>query len=287
MNDDQLINKNFHTFQRNKIIKDKDRFIYREISNRINLSLENINLTVTDCLEIGFSSNSTYSYISSRFKKINYAVLDISKKNLERDNLEKKLICHDHDKWILKENEFDLIISNFYLHLTNDFDLLLSNINSSLKKNGFFIAAIPSINCFHEIKDCMIQADLEMYEGAYRRFKELLNVEKISQILKKNNYKIPVIEIDTIELRYKEFNKLLNDIRYLGNSYVYKDRKKKFEHKNYFKTVEDIYWKKYSNKNQLILSLEIIIITGWKEDPSQQIPLKPGEAKISLKDFLQ
>ena len=51
--------------------------------------------------------------------------------------------------------------------------------------------------------------------------------------------------------------------------------------------MEDNYWKKYSNKNQIILSLEIITITGWKEDLSQQIPLKPGQAKISLKEFLK
>ena len=185
MNDDQLINKNFHTIQRNKIIKDSDRFIYKEIANRINLSLENINLTLKDCLEIGFSSNSCYSYILSRFKDINYTFLDISKKILEFDNSQKKFICQDHDKWNFNKNEFDIIISNFYLHLTNDFNLLLSNINNSLKKNGLFIATIPGINCFHEIKDCMIQADLEVYGGAYRRFKESINIEKISQILKK------------------------------------------------------------------------------------------------------
>jgi hypothetical protein len=90
-----------------------------------------------------------------------------------------------------------------------------------------------------------------------------------------------------LELRYNKFSSLLNDVRNLGNSYIYTDRKKTFENKNYFKTIEDLYWNHYSYKNQLILSLEIIFISGWKKDSSQQKPLKPESAKISLLEALK
>ena len=192
----------------------------------------------------------------------------------------------DHDKWKLDGNKYDLIVSNLYIHLTNNFETLLKNINNSLNKNGFFIAAIPSSNCFYEIKECMILADLNLYNGAYKRFNETPSVNKISLILKKYNYKIPVFEIDVINLKYQSFCSLLNDIRYLGLTNISFDRKKKFEIKNYFNKVEEIYWNKFSYNNELQLKLEIIYITGWKDDISQQKPLKPGEAKKSLKEIL-
>ena len=42
--------------------------------------------------------------------------------------------------------------------------------------------------------------------------------------------------------------------------------KKYLKKKNYFKKVEEIYRKNYTNNNQFILQLEIIYITAWKEN---------------------
>ena len=86
----------------------------------------------------------------------------------------------DIDKLKLKQIKFDLIISNFYLHLSNNIDLLFNNINNSLNKNGFFIATIPGNNCFSELKNSMIKADTNLYGGAYQRFTNALTIEKIS-----------------------------------------------------------------------------------------------------------
>ena len=118
----------------------------------------------------------------------------------------------------------------------------------------------------------MFQADIEIYGGVYRRFIELFSIEKITEVLKKHNFKIPVIEVENLEFRYKNFSSLLKDIRYLANSNIYYDRKKTFENKIYFRKVEEIFWKQYSKNKQLFLHLEIIYITGWKDDPSQQKP---------------
>ena len=72
MNDDQIINKEFHILQRQKLLKDNDRFIYNELSKNIINSLENINLSIKNCLEIGISTNNIYQYIKSKFPQINY-----------------------------------------------------------------------------------------------------------------------------------------------------------------------------------------------------------------------
>ena len=60
---DQLINKQYHILQRNKINKDKDKFVYNEICSRINLSIDVINLSINNCLEIGFHSKKIEEYI--------------------------------------------------------------------------------------------------------------------------------------------------------------------------------------------------------------------------------
>lgn len=286
MNNDQLINKKFHILQRNKITKDREKFIYNELANRINNSIQNINLKINSCLEIGFSTSKSFLFVKNKFKVDNYFTSDISNYNLKNNKYNFNILS-DHDKWNIKEGKFDLIISNFYLHLTNNIDFLFKNINNSLNKNGFFISTFPNTNCFSEIRKSMLEADEDLYGGFYQRFNKLFTIEKLNQILKKNNFKIPVLEVDNIELRYDKFSSLLKDLRYLGNSYIYEDRKKIFESKNYFKKVEEIYWKNYSANNQLLLSLNVIFVTGWKHDISQQKPLKPGQAKFSLAKTLK
>ena len=192
---DQLINKQFHILQRNKIKKDKERFIYNEICKRINSSIDVINLSINNCLEIGFHSKKIKNYICSKYPHVNYYVSDIALNILNNILSNHSKICFDHDEWTFKEKIFDLIISNYYLHFSNNFDLLLKNINDSLNDDGFFIATLPGINTLPELKNSMIEADIEMYGEVYRRFMKLYSIEKINYLLKKNNFKNSVKEI--------------------------------------------------------------------------------------------
>lgn len=264
MSDVQLINKKFHILQRNKTLKDKEKFIYNEIAKRITNSLEGINLSLHNCFEIGYSSNTISEYVKSRFNEVSYTIGDISKDVLKTINDDHNKIILDHDNWTLNKNKFDIIISNFYLNNTNNFDNIVKNISTILNKNGFLIFTLPGKNCFQELKNSMIYADIELYNGAYRRFMDNLSINLINKSLKKHGLKMPVIDVDTIQLKYKKFSNLLEDIRYLGNSYMFFDKKKIFENKNYFNKIEEIYWKRFSNNNEIILQLEILYISCWK-----------------------
>ena len=69
MNDDQIINKKFHILQRQKLLKDNDKFIYNELSKNIINSLENINLSIKNCLEIGSFHQKNLSIYSIEISK--------------------------------------------------------------------------------------------------------------------------------------------------------------------------------------------------------------------------
>ena len=216
------------------------------------------------CLELGFASNNIYKYILSRLKNVDYSVTDISQNILNSLPKSINAFCIDHDNWNFEKDQFNLILSNLYLHLTNNMDILLNNISYSLKKNGFFIASIPSSNCIMELKDVMLSTDINIYGGAYKRFSNNFTIQLISNLLKKNNFKDSLIEIDTIDLKYENFEKLLYDMKHLGSGYLLNDRKKTFERKEYFKKAEEIYWDKFSKNNKLNLTFEILFFSGWK-----------------------
>ena len=288
MKTNQKINKKYHNLQRDKYSHVfKNHFLLKEISKRINESLSDIKITFKNCMEIGIHNDICLDYIISKNPDVNYFKSDLSLKVLDKDDFYKSSkICFDHDIWTFSKEAFDLIISNYYLNLSNDLNTLFKRINFSLKPNGFFLCAIPGSESLKELKDCMMIVDQELYDGVYQRFNNYLNIENINNLLKNNNFKLSLIDNDFIELRYKNFKELINDIKYLGQSYLYLDKKKNFENKRYFKKVEEIYWKKYSFKDKLYSKHQIIFLSGWKYDLNQQSPLKPGEAKNLMKDIL-
>ncbi|MBS56873.1 MAG: SAM-dependent methyltransferase, partial [Rickettsiales bacterium] len=54
--------------------------------------------------------------------------------------------------------------------------------------------------------------------------------------------------------------------------------------KLYFKYLEENYSRKEDGKFKL--TSDFYVISGWKKHLSQQKPMKPGEAKNKLKDYL-
>jgi SAM-dependent methyltransferase len=268
-----MINKKYLKNLRCKEINSKNEFIFDIYNDRIIDSLDIINLNFKNILILGDHGIKIREFIDKKFNNSSITLYDSKKNNFDLDECK------------LKGEEYDLIISNFYLFLSDDFNNILKKIITSLTPNGFFIATLPTRENFNSLKFSMIKTDVDFYGGAYNRFNKFMDLSKIIELLKTNNFKIPLINLENINLEYKKFNNLLNDIRSMNLSYYSKDKKKIFEKKMYFKKLEKNYKKDLNNN--FVISTNFYIISGWKNHESQQKPLRPGEAKNKLKDFLK
>jgi trans-aconitate methyltransferase len=278
-----MINKKYLKNLRCKEINDKNDFILDLYNERIIDSLDVINIKFKKILILGDQGSKIYKYIHKRFKEAEVKVYDIKTKfsKSDLDNLKKSNI--DIDFWVPQEKEFDLIISNFYLNICEDLQKILSKIMKALLPNGFFLATLPSPENFSLLRSVMMTTDIELYGGTYNRFNRAPELHTIIDLLKKNNFKIPLVNYETIDLKYKKFSKLLNDVRSMNLSYYQKDKKDTFEKKLYFSKLESNFEKEIDH---FVLKSNFFIISGWKDHSSQQIPIKPGQAKNKLADFL-
>ena len=278
-----MINKKYLKNLRCKEINNKNDFIFDLYNERIIDSLDVINIKFKKILILGDQGSEIYKYIHKRFKEAQVTVYDIKTKfsKSDLDIIKKSNI--DIDFWVPQENEFDLIISNFYLNICEDLKKILSKIMKSLLPNGFFLATLPSPENFSLLRSAMMKTDMQLYGGTYNRFNRTLELHTIIDLLKKNNFKIPLVDYETIDLTYKQFNKLLNDVRSMNLSYYQKDKKNTFEKKSYFSKLEGNFEKENDHFN---LKSNFYIISGWKDHSSQQKPIRPGQAKNKLADFL-
>ena len=278
-----MINKKYLKNLRCKEINNKNDFIFDLYNERIIDSLDVINIKFKKILILGDQGSEIYKYIHKRFKEAQVTVYDIKTKfsKSDLDIIKKSNI--DIDFWPPQEKEFDLIISNFYLNICEDLKKILSKIMKSLLPNGFFLATLPSPENFSLLRSAMMKTDMQLYGGTYNRFNRAPELHTIIDLLKKNNFKIPLVDYETINLTYKQFNKLLNDVRSMNLSYYQKDKKNTFEKKSYFSKLEGNFEKENDHFN---LKSNFYIISGWKDHSSQQKPIRPGQAKNKLADFL-
>ena len=271
-----MINKKYLKNLRSKEINDKNDFIFNCYSKTIIDSLEIIKLDFQNILILGDQGTMIYEFIKKKFNNSGIKVYDF--KNINSSSAKENI--DDIDFLEIKQGKYDLIISNVMLSLTDNIDKLLNKIINSLTSNGFFIATVPSLDNFYSLKSAMIKTDIELYGGAYNRFNKLIGLQKIIEILKKNNFKNPSVNLEKIKLEYKKFNKLLLDVRSMNLSYYHDDKKNTFEARNYFKKLEKNFIKNKNNNFDLISNF--YLITGWKDHPSQQKPLRPGRSKNNL-----
>tara|TARA_B100001057_G_C22489249_1_gene809565 strand:- start:293 stop:625 length:333 start_codon:yes stop_codon:yes gene_type:complete len=110
----------------------------------------------------------------------------------------------------------------------------------------------------------MYETDLYFYNGAFQRFNPTIEIDNILPIMKILNFDSPSIHSDTITIDYKVFEQLLKDVKSMNLSYTYLDKKQRFENKDYFQKLEEIYKKKYFDENY-ILNIKINIISAWKK----------------------
>ncbi|MDC3131973.1 class I SAM-dependent methyltransferase [Pelagibacteraceae bacterium] len=258
-----MINKKYLELLRSHNRFDVDNFIYNTIAKRITDSLDLLNIKINNSLEIGINDNVTLKYLENRFIKSKIDRADISpSKNVLSKNYTFYQVDLDNIK--LRENYYNLIYSNFFLHLTNNFELSLKNIFKSLCSDGFFITVIPSGESMFQLLNAMYETDLYFYSGVFQRFNPTVEIDNILPLMKILEFDSPSIYKDTITIDYKVFDKLLKDVKNMNLSYSHLDKKQNFENKNYFNKLEKIYRKKYFNLNYN-LDIKINVLSAWKK----------------------
>jgi len=165
----------------------------------------------------------------------------------------------------LPERTYDLILSCLQLHWVNDLPGFLRKIYQSLEPEGLFIGALFGGNTLHELRQSFIQAEVALKGGASPRIAPMLHPSDAPQLLKKAGFFMPVVDCETNTVTYSSLNKLMRDIRGMGETNNLLDRPKSFTPRSLFMITENIYRKVFSSREPILpATFDIIYLTGWK-----------------------
>jgi hypothetical protein len=139
-----------------------------------------------------------------------------------------------------------------------------------------------------ELRASLLSAETELAGGASPRVSPFADVRDAGALLQRTGFALPVTDIDTLTVRYDTMFHLLRDLRGMGATNVLAERSRSPVGRSLFARAAEIYAERFSDPDGRIrATFDIVWMSGWAPHESQQKPLKPGSAKVSLADALK
>lgn len=187
----------------------------------------------------------------------------------------------------LEPGSIDLAVSILALHEANDIPGMLVQIRRALKPDGLFLGAMAGGATLQELRDSLLAAETELSGGVSPRVIPFADVRDIGGLLQRAGFALPVADVETVMVRYGDMFALMRDLRAMGATNALVARSRRPATRALFARAAEIYAERFADADGRIrATFSILWMSGWAPDPSQQKPLKPGSAKMSLADAL-
>ncbi len=182
----------------------------------------------------------------------------------------------------------DLVVSSLALHWTNDVVGALIQVRRALKPDGLFIGALFGGATLTELRQVMLDAEVELTGGAGPRVSPFADPNDAASLLQRAGFALPVADVDRVTVRYDHPLKLIADLRAMGETSVLAERHPRPLTRAVLGRAFELYFERFAGADGRIpATFEILTLTGWTPSSIQQQPLKPGSAKMRLADALK
>lgn len=181
------------------------------------------------------------------------------------------------------DRRYDLIVSLLHLQDVEDVPAHLWQIARNLKSDGLFLAAFVGGSSLSQFKTALVEAEMELRGGAAMRMHPLIDVRDAGALLQRTGFALPVIDLETVAVRYSTVRSLVADLRAMGATNALADRSGPPLNRSIIERAEEIYRERFADADgRLPVTFDLIWLSGWAPHKSQQKPLRPGSAKASL-----
>jgi hypothetical protein len=193
----------------------------------------------------------------------------------------------DPETLTLPRQDYDLIVSIFDLQVVNDVPGFLMRVRMHLAPDGLFLAAALGGDTLTELRQAFFAADTARHGGAYARVAPFIPLSEVGRLLQQAGFALPVSDVETHIVRYGNPLRVMQELHALGASNPLADRPSRMTTASHLAAASAEYEAIASDPDRRVrATLEIIWMSGWAPHDSQQKPLKPGSAEISLTKVL-
>ncbi len=196
-----------------------------------------------------------------------------------------RIAATDHLNLI--EGAHDLVIHAMALHWADDPVGQIVQSARALKPDGLFLAAFFGGESLRELRDVLQQTEIALLGGLSPRVVPMGDLRDTGGLLGRAGLALPVADSLRKTISYRDIFHLIQDLRDMGETNALADRHRTPVPRQFFAEADRIYKNTYPfQENRIQSTVEIVFLSGWKPDASQQKPLRPGSAQARLADAL-
>jgi SAM-dependent methyltransferase len=182
----------------------------------------------------------------------------------------------------------DLIVSALALQWVNDLPGAFTQIRRALRPDGLFLTAVIGGDTLTELRQSLTLAEAELTGGASPRVAPFAEIRTLGGLLQRAGFALPVIDQDRRTVRYATALDLMRDLRAMGATNVLAERDRRPLRRDVLFRAAAIYAERFADPDGRIrATFDVISLSGWAPDESQQKALKPGSAKARLANALR
>jgi SAM-dependent methyltransferase len=192
------------------------------------------------------------------------------------------------DRIPLQPESIDLAVSLLSLQEANDLPGALIQIRRALRPDGLFLGAIAGGGTLAELRESLLAAETELHGGASPRVAPFTDVRDAGALLQRAGFALPVTDVEPVTVRYASMFGLIEDLRAMGASNALVARTRRPGSRRLFARAAEIYAERFSDPDGRIrATFAVVWMSGWAPHASQQKPLEPGSAEVSLAKVLK
>lgn len=188
----------------------------------------------------------------------------------------------DEDRLPFADRSFDLVVSAGVLDQIDDLPGALTLIRRVLRPDGLFLGAFVGGGSLPRLRAALRVAEAER---PVARLHPQVDVRSAGDLLMRAGFTLPVADIETLEVRYRDFGRLLGDLRGMGASNMLAERRP--IGRAALAAAAAAFADLADPDGRVSEQFNLIFLTGWAPDPSQPLPAKRGSATASLADALK
>ena len=114
------------------------------------------------------------------------------------------------------------------------------------------------------------------------------DVREYGGLLQRAGFALPVADQDLVRVGYASPLHLMRDLRAMGAANPLRERSRRPLSRATLARAVEIYAARHGRADgRVTATFEIVTLTGWAPDASQQQPLQPGSARVSLAEALR
>jgi SAM-dependent methyltransferase len=196
-------------------------------------------------------------------------------------------VVSDEELLPFADGSLDLVVSALALQFVNDLPGTLIQIRRALKPDGLLLAALLGGDTLTELRQAFAAAETEVEGGVSPHVAPFADLRDLGGLLQRAGFALPVTDVDRLTVRYATAGALMHDLRRMGATNPLVARRREPLKRTTLARMTEIYRERFADPDGRIrATFEIVWLSGWAPDVSQQQPLRPGTARKRLADAL-